>query len=103
MNGDDLRDQLAEAMAAQHGCDTLLSTSGRPCNRCRQSAKTLLPVVEHIATARVVEARATAWDEGYAAAEADEDRHPWDATRNPHRTIAAALDPQPTHQEGHHQ
>jgi len=73
--------QLEKAMSAQHGCDTLLSTSGRPCNRCRQSAKALLPVVD----AAQQEAAERAWDEGYAAAEADEDRNPWDATCNPYR------------------
>lgn len=53
--GSDTRTRLAEAMSVQHGCDTLLSTSGKPCNRCRQSAAALLPVVESIAAERAAE------------------------------------------------
>ncbi len=57
VSGDDsTRTRLAEAMSVQHGCDTLLSTSGKPCNRCRQSADALLPVVESIAAERAAEA-----------------------------------------------
>lgn len=49
------RERLEAAMSAQHGCDTLLSTSGRPCNRCCQSAKALLPVVQRIADERAAD------------------------------------------------
>ncbi len=56
LSGGDARTQLAEAMSVQHGCDTLLSTSGKPCNRCTQSARALLPVVERIADERAAEA-----------------------------------------------
>lgn len=40
------RDRLAEALAAQHSCDTLLTIP--LCNRCRQSADAVLPVVAEL-------------------------------------------------------
>lgn len=43
---DDVRTQLAEALAAQHSCDTLLTIP--LCNRCRQSAGAVLPVVQRL-------------------------------------------------------
>lgn len=88
---DDLRAQLEQAMSAQHGCDTLLSTSGKPCNRCCQSAKTLLPVIADLyeAVAAAQEVSSVNWTE--AVAEADNDTDRGYATGRAHAAEQAAL------------
>jgi hypothetical protein len=49
MTDAEILNRLRETLAAQHSCDTLLSSF--ICNRCLQSAKALLPTVRAIVAA----------------------------------------------------
>lgn len=69
-----IREQLAQALAHQHSCDTLRTI--QLCNRCRQSADVLAPLVGRLraeAAAEALEAAAaeqeaestvTSWTKG---------------------------------------